>query len=129
MREGRWRVERIAFTDVVARSAHRLNDLIGDPVAADVAEGACQTAGHDGVAAREQHSEYLRSIAHHGKCGAGFRGVSREESSPDGHERCREREETQAVDDRFPPFGWQGSADFQERGIVSEGGYLVARPR
>src|SRR6266480_3754748 len=52
MCEGRWRIERIAFTDVVARSAHRLNDLIGDPVAADVAEGTRQTAGHDGVAAR-----------------------------------------------------------------------------
>ncbi len=66
-RDGRFVFERIGFVNSETRRPHACDDVVGNLVAADVAEGTGQASRHSAVGAGEQATQDLRSISDEGK--------------------------------------------------------------
>ena len=61
------RVKGIAFAQGEAGGAHRVHDLVRDPLPADAAKGGSQPPGNRAVSAVEESAQQVRSIGHEGE--------------------------------------------------------------
>ena len=80
--------ERVLFAHAVPGSAHGVHDIIGNTVAPDVTESACEPPGDLAVPALEKAVQHLRSIPDRRKRCARVGGIALEERGRAGNQRC-----------------------------------------
>lgn len=107
------RLEGIMLAHMVSGCAHGVDDVIGDPVAADIAERPCKPSGNGAVSAFQKPVQYFRGIAHPRQGGAHVGGMLPGVSRRAGDQGRREGEQTQTVLFHNILFVRQCGADIQ----------------
>ena len=85
------------FAHVVTGSAHRAYNVIGDAVAADVAESTGEPSGNPAASALEKELKHFRSITDRRNGCASVGCIVRKERRRAGDQRCGQREQTEPV--------------------------------
>ena len=127
--EGRGRrLEGVAFAHAEIGRAHRLGDVVRDPLPTEGAEGGGQATGdRAAMAAVEEAAKQGRRIGHEGERGALIDRVQSEEPGRARDQRGREAERAHSVQGHdFLSAGRQYGADFGQGRPVGQRGDLVA---
>jgi len=120
--------ERIAFAHVISGCPHRVNDVIGDTRASDVAECAGKPPRDRRVPAFQQYGEYVGRVPDHGETRAGVGRILPIEAGTASDQRGRQGEKPQLTEHAHVLVVRQRIADIKKRRIVRQRRWLVAAP-